>query len=497
MNPDAILFGAFERHNFGDLLMGYAFEKLLRQRGINTIHASILDNDLTACGGTMVHSIFDLLANGLDPDIPVLHVGGETATCSFNDALACDSPAPLPYHLKDIISSEIHQELGTDRPFPYLTPPKERINTASKPWENRLFYGIGLTQLSDDRADNERLRATLAAARMISFRDTHSIRNARSFGITQATYAPDIVLSISQLMPVSKPIGPSSLLMHFKGDYLRRNSAELIHALSQIAPHFEGGLKLGLAGTANYHDSLDEYYRFKQLAEESSVPIEVLPSVDILTICQQIASAAAVISTSLHYRIVARSYGVPRLTMNMHKVNCWSESNDALYPFGMEPGQLPASLHTIMRMERPVEDSGQTKDLAIIDRHLEAITGIIRSSAPNSDRPKVSESPPQPGPPSPDLWIASMARCLDDRDSSIRTQAEIIKFQDAVLSSKARLLGRLLQLLIASVRPLRASTVTSSSPASQHVPGGPQGSAGKGDPHHPIAHQKAVHPIEP
>lgn len=482
MNPDAILFGAFERHNFGDLLMGYAFERLLRQKGINTIHASILDNDLTACGGTKVHSIFDLLANGLDPDIPILHVGGETATCSFNEALACDSPAPLPYHLKDIISSEVHQKLGTDRPFPYLTPPREHINTAAKPWGNRLFYGIGLTQLSNDSAHNERLSATLAGARMISFRDAHSLNHARSLGISEATYAPDIVLSISQLMPVSKTVGPGYLLMHFKGDYLRRNSAELIHALSQIAPHFEGGLKLGLAGTANYHDSLDEYYRFKQLAEESSVPIKVLPSVDILTICQQIAGAAAVISTSLHYRIVARSYGVPRLTMNVHKVNCWSDSNDASYPFGIEPDQLPASLNSMMPLARPVEDSGQTKDLAIIDHHLETITGIIKSAAPNSDRPQVSESPAQPGPPSTDLWIASMARCLDDKDSSIRTQAEIIRAQDAVLSSKARLLWQLLKLLMASVWPTNGPTASSSSQV---------------DPHHPFAHRRAVHHVGP
>lgn len=497
MNPDAILFGAFERHNFGDLLMGFAFERLLRQKGINTIHASILENDLTGCGGTKVHSIFDLLANGLDPNIPILHVGGETASCSFNDALACDSPAALPYHLKDIISSEVLQALGTDRPFPYLTPPKERINRAAKLWGHRLFYGIGLTRLSDDRAHNERLSASLAAASMVSFRDSHSVSNARSLGIDQATYSPDIVLSISRLMPVARPAKPRYLLMHFNGDYLRRHSAALITALSQIAPHFEGGLKIGLAGTANYHDSLDEFYRFRQLAKASSVAIDVLPSVDILTICQQIANAAAVVSTSLHYRIVARSYGVPRLTMNLHKVNCWSDSNDASYPFGLEAGELAMAVNAVMALGRGAEDSGQTKDLTIIDNHIETITGILHSVVPNPARPRLSDSTPQPAAPSPELWIASMVRCLDDRETSIRSQAEVIRAQDAVLSSKARLLRRLLKLLMAAVRPKRLSAASSSSEAARHVQADPEGSGGVGDPHQPIHPKESVQRMEP
>ncbi|MCT0208463.1 polysaccharide pyruvyl transferase family protein [Synechococcus sp. CS-1332] len=496
MNPDAILFGAFERHNFGDLLMGFAFERLLRQKGINAIHASILDNDLTACGGTKVHSIFSLLTNGLDPTIPILHVGGETASCSFNDALACDSPAALPYHLKDIISSEVHQELGTDRPFPYLTPPKERITRASKLWGHRLFYGIGLTQLSDDRSHNESLRATLAAASMVSFRDAHSLSNARSLGIDQATYAPDIVLSISRLMPVVRPVKPRYLLMHFNGNYLRRNSAALIDALSQIAPQFEGGLKIGLAGTANYHDSLDEFYRFRQLAKASSVFIDVLPSVDILTICQQIANAAAVVSTSLHYRIVARSYGVPRLTMNVHKVNCWSDSNDATHPYGIEAGELAMAINAVMQLGSGAEDSGQTKDLAIIDNHIETIAGIIHTAVPNPERPGLSNSTPLPPAPSPDLWIASMVRCLDNRETAIRSQAEIIRGQDAVLSSKARLLRRLLKLLMAAVLPKRLSAASSTSGAERHVQEVPEGSHGVGDPHDPIHPQGGVQRME-
>jgi hypothetical protein len=36
-NIDCVLLGAFERHNFGDLLMGYIFETLLGRNGIRVV----------------------------------------------------------------------------------------------------------------------------------------------------------------------------------------------------------------------------------------------------------------------------------------------------------------------------------------------------------------------------------------------------------------------------------------------------------------------------
>ncbi len=478
--------------------MGFAFEKLLRQKGFNTIHASILENDLTDCGGARVHSIFHLLASGLDRDIPILHVGGESASCTFNDALACDSPAPLPYQYKDIVSSEVHQQLGTDRSFPYLTPQYERIHEQLNTWGNRLFYGIGMTRLTDDSVHHESLRQTFAAARLISFRDAHSLRNARSLGVDHAIFSPDIVLSISRLMPVAHQPGQARyLLMHFNGEYLRRNTAALIHALSQIAPRFEGGLKIGLAGTANYHDSLDDFYRFKRLAAESSIAIEVLPSVDIFTICHQIANAAAIVSTSLHYRIVARSYGVPRITMNVHKVNCWAESNDGNFPYGVEPDTLATVINSLIDSIRPVDESAQAKDLRLIDDRIETITGIIKAAAPNSERPRLRVVAAQPSSPAPDVWITSMVRCLDEREMSIKAQAEIIRAQNVVLTSKARLLRRLLHLLLVSCRRKHPWGSPSSSLAEQRAQERSEGSVASGDPHHPINNGRVVQRMGP
>ncbi|MBW4532032.1 MAG: polysaccharide pyruvyl transferase family protein [Aphanothece saxicola GSE-SYN-MK-01-06B] len=447
MSFDAILFGAFERHNFGDLLMGFVFTKLLEMKGISCIHASILNNDLSSFSGTRVYSIFDLMDAGLDTSTPILHVGGETASCSFNDALGCDSPLPLPYHQKDEVCTKLQQLLGTDRPFPYLTPPHETVHGQTSCWPNRLFYGVGFTSPSPNNEKRNLLAKTFTGSRMSGFRDDYSLDNARELGIRDIIFAPDIVLYISKLMSLTSTEQSGYLLVHYNQEYLRRNEASLIEELSQVRTSFRGGIKIGLAGTAHYHDSLNALYRFKEMAAKSSVSIEVLPCVDIFSICKQIANAAVVASTSLHYRIIARSYGVPRLSMQSHKVDCWAKSNDDIYPFGLIPKKLASTIESLIDMRSHKEEVGQERDIATIEESLETISDIIHSLQPRPNSMNLDLLSARPQAPSPDLWIAAMAQCLDESRSTGEERGLLLKQKEACLSSRRFLVKRLLQLM--------------------------------------------------
>ena len=172
-----ILFGAFERHNFGDILMGIIFENLLLKKGIRSIHASILENDLRACGGRKVYSIFKLFTSGLDARVPILHVGGQTIPISFETALLADSPRPLAdLRFKDPeICSRMASQLGTDRVLPYITPAREMINGRMADWTNRLYYGIGFTRNISNPALMSELRSPLIESKQIGFRDGVSL----------------------------------------------------------------------------------------------------------------------------------------------------------------------------------------------------------------------------------------------------------------------------------------------------------------------------------
>lgn len=443
MTIDAVLLGAFERHNLGDLLMGHIFEDLLREKGLRTIHASILENNLTSCSGKKVHSLFDLVRGGLDTNTPILHVGGETASCSFHYALLFDTPLSLPYRIAKDVIGEARRMLPTDRFYPYITPPREKINGEVVHWKNRLFYGIGYTSPETDELARARLAESFSESKFIGFRDRHSLAEAKSIGVEGALLTPDIVLQLSKLVPFTKEPGPEYFLMHFNREFLAKSKTDLIGELSKLVDCFDGGMKIGLAGIANYHDSLEELYVFQEAARKASVPIEVLPSVDLFSICQQIANAAVVASTSLHYRIVAKSYGVNRLTMNADKVNCWSQCNDGAHPYGIEPQKLASTVIALAQSSKLGPEAAQEHDLENIEAHIETISDIIlraRSSPENKIMMTTKQHLP---PPSTDLWLTSMVRYLDKRNS-------LITQQDLRLSSRRYLLKRFASLSLPS-----------------------------------------------
>ncbi len=450
MPSDLILFGAFERHNFGDVLMGHVFEKILAKKDINVTHASILNNDLTAYSGTTVHSIFDLVEDGLDERTPILHVGGETASCPFVSALNFDSPLSLPSYQQSMISEEVHRHLTTNRKLPYITPPEEVINGRRMNWKNRLFYGIGFTHLGSNPGGNHDLREAFEECRIAGFRDSYSLENASIVGIRNTALTPDIVCYINRLMPIAINKAPRYVLLHFSKKFLEDNRDTLISQLATVSRTTDIAFIVGIAGVAYHHDSLDALYRFKALAAQQSLSIDLLTSLDALDICRQIARASLVISTSLHYRIVARAYGVPRISFNTHKVNCWANANDKLYPFGIESETLASTVSHLLTNPNPTDSSSQEKDADMIENYLERITEIVKSAKCVSGGATVIPKPPLrlPQAPSQDLWIASMACCLDNQQATINKQNDIIKQHRIYLASKRHLVKQLLTLML-------------------------------------------------
>ena len=71
------------------------------------------------------------------------------------------------------------------------------------------------------------------------------------------------------------------------------------------------------AGTAPFHDSLDRLHQLKRAMRRGGcpeqLPIKVHEDIHIFGICAPIAEAELLVATSLHCRIVALNYHVPRV----------------------------------------------------------------------------------------------------------------------------------------------------------------------------------------
>lgn len=436
-NIDCVLIGAFERHNFGDMLMGYIFKVLLERQGLRVVLASILENDLTSYNGNRVYSVFDLVNAGLDSNTPILHVGGETVPCSFTDALLADTPIMLGRH-RDEAVQRLRDLLATNRPFPYLTPPEEVVGTRTILWTNRIFYGTGFTKQVFENETADLIKKSFDNSLVAGFRDRQSLDNGAQLEIKNLRLTPDIVLYISKLLPRKEDSEHNYFLLHFNQYYLEMNDKILVGQLERISESFDGSIKIALAGRLIGHDSVSEIHRFMALAAERGLSIEFLPSEDIFDICRQISGARMVASTSLHYRIVARSYGIPRISMNNSKVSHWSRSNDYAYPYGVEPGSLAAEFTSLTNKNDSIE-SAQETDIQTIDTHITEISRILHKVKPSlSCQALVIKSPPPPAP-SLGLWFSSLAMSLDAKERLLQQQAIQLSSRKFMLQNLIRL----------------------------------------------------------
>ena len=79
MRP-AILFGAFDRHNLGDLLFPHVVGRLLGRRPFTL--TGLVAADLRPWGGHRVLPLAEAIAGHGSAAVDLIHVGGEILTCS-------------------------------------------------------------------------------------------------------------------------------------------------------------------------------------------------------------------------------------------------------------------------------------------------------------------------------------------------------------------------------------------------------------------------------
>ena len=322
------LFGAFERHNFGDWLMAYCASELLEEKYTS---AWIYDFDKFGEGinrdcGKYIH-LNQFLSISKNPI--VIHVGGETLACSSGDA------ALMAAH-------EVINEIV--RPLHYVLP-----SSLNKIVIKRTFFGtggIGVSGLS--RQDAGYLKTSLESASWVSVRDRTSFQNLQDLGINPIIH-PDIVSVVSSVHPLSDfaPAEKSKLVFQISSSLLKGRVEETRDAFFKYFHEFES-IKLVAAGIALGHDKLESYLELANLVNKRRKNwISVLFDLDPIAIVEEIATAKLVVATSLHFRIVAMSYGIPRISMFVHKAINYGENWD-LAEFGVnEYSQIGNALKSL------------------------------------------------------------------------------------------------------------------------------------------------------
>lgn len=309
-----VLFGAFDRHNLGDLLLAEvaAWRALPRP----SLFAGLCAADMRRYDSVVVRPIAEIAAGwpAVHGDAPmeVLHVGGEVldtdaweaATMLLPVEMAAERVATLDGRPRARMAWAA-SSLGTRRRVPYVVAPGFVAVAATS---FRAVGGVGLARRP--AAYRRELVDALRQASAVSVRDDTTRRALYALGI-DAALEPDPVAGAGEWLRRRVDAVPRN-----QGAYLAVQCAATFADESSLAAMAAALDALGLpvclfaAGLAPWHD---DPAVLRRLANRLRVPARVVGHGCIGEICALIAGARGCIASSLHALLVTGAFGVPAL----------------------------------------------------------------------------------------------------------------------------------------------------------------------------------------
>jgi hypothetical protein len=323
-----VLFGACDRHNVGDLLFPHVAAALLPPAPL--VVAGLAERDLRPWGGHAVVPLSRWLAQRRGAPAHVLHVGGETLTCPAWQAAAMllppgEAPATIAYfdthpHERD---AWVQRMLGTAARAPYVVSRRACPSLAGV-----CHAGVGGVQLdAADAALRDEVLADLAAADAVGVRDTRTQTHLVSAGIA-ARLMPDPVAMLAELFGtriravarrgavrrLRDAFPDGYLAVQLGADFGDDTTLRTIAAqLDRVAVRDRLGIVLFRAGAAPWHDDPGVLRRLASWMRAGAP--QVFESLDTWDVCALVAASRGYCGSSLHGRIVAMAFALPRVNL--------------------------------------------------------------------------------------------------------------------------------------------------------------------------------------
>ncbi|SAL00955.1 Polysaccharide pyruvyl transferase [Caballeronia calidae] len=350
-----IIFGAFDRHNFGDLLFAHIVARLLAERDpdIEPVFAGCGQRDLRAYGGHDVASISQLAARWRDEPVALIHAGGELMPCdAWEAAVMLQQPEEAQVCIARYGSCAedrrawARAELGTDALAPYVIGGETFPQAASI-----CFDAIGgVTLDARDAALRAEVLSKLRTGDDVSVRDARTQATLRNAGI-DANLVPDPATLVAELFDerirTHSDARGGYLAVQFSADFGDDTTlANIAHQLDRIAESTGLGIVLFRAGAAPWHDDIAVYERMVQRMRHPAV--RIFESLNVWDICALIAGSEGFAGSSLHGRIVAMAYGLPRVNIQ-HGEPGKHHAYASTWEIANAPGVVPVDeLHAAM-----------------------------------------------------------------------------------------------------------------------------------------------------
>lgn len=336
--------GAYERDNFGDLLFYFTVKEFFKQHHV--VPASIIYSDMSDLMGEIVYP-YHVLLNDFKWDM-VIVVGGEIGGVDMRAALNM-SLSDYECEVLEMAGNELQKPChdfltGSDVHRPAYLPD---LTVYKKNQETPLIVnsvGLNSIQLLNNQELKEKFIDILKKTQYLSVRDHNSFDYLNSINIS-SVLSPDIVHTIRRLMDdrVDKQVLERAtvddyILFQCNQSFIVENSVDfLVSSLIKLIEKYNKKIYFFAAGVARQHDSVHLYEQIASaLNKQVSNPcVSVIYERNAFSLAKYIKYASLWIGTSLHGRIIAISYSIPRVSLTNKKVAEYAKYWDKDLPYNI------------------------------------------------------------------------------------------------------------------------------------------------------------------
>lgn len=387
-HTETILFGAFDRHNFGDLLFPHIAAAMLPGRRLR--FAGLAESDMREYGGHEVEAISTLIDLCGEQPVDIVHVGGELLTC---DAWQAAVMLSSTRRAKSVINERAawlwvplqwaDEHLGIATRAPYVLSRAYFANTRTL-----AFNAIGGVEL--DRCEAS-MRAevieSLKTANDVTVRDIITQETLEAQGIA-TRLLPDSAVMVAELfgdlirsrcegdaVSIIRHACPNGYIaVQFSADFSDDRTLDQIAAQLDEAAKAHGlGVAFFCAGIAPWHD---DYEVFERTRDRMRTPaVQLLTSSNVWDICALIAGSSLYCGSSLHGRIVAAAFGLPRVNIR-HPASTTGRSKQQAFADTWEEPDMPSEVG-VDELARGI-DAALRMDPARLDRIAGALVRTYR-----------------------------------------------------------------------------------------------------------------------
>ena len=337
--------GAYERDNFGDILFGFVTQFALS--GYETVwtapHPGTSD-DLTRATVQAYSKVLEQ-----SEEAALWTVGGEVGGIT-------------PAASRRFLPRSATVQSDADILSPYLPLPSNYVSTMMAP---SIVNSVGLGALRSapvwQRSSDLK---SLSQADFVSVRDPYSSRLLNDYEIKHRL-APDVVHALPRyFQPPAEPA--KRVLIQCSVRQLSSDAKVVLGEWLSSSSAIKGmEVCFFAAGLAPNHDSLEAYQEVSDIVVRlgGKKPTIILER-DPLKLVEIIANSSLWIGSSLHGRIIASSYGIPRASLDKGKLNRYAAHWDSEMPWGVEFGGLEAASLNALSLRESDDVGPRLEELA-------------------------------------------------------------------------------------------------------------------------------------